>query len=172
MASFIRFVIVSKQRAGQFNRLHAITGQIFWETETTICLMHNLLALCSMWVLFPLEGLLASGWFHDHQGRGHRGVKFWYGAECWWYPVIFTVFDKVFIQAVSPEVVGNQPSILFQSSNLESLYIKVKAMPLSATLSLKYLSGISILLDRVVSIMPFGVLKLMRGMLVPNSYGH
>lgn len=39
----------------------------------------------------------------------------------------FTVFDKAFIQEVSPEVADHQPSILFQSSDLEGLHAKVKA---------------------------------------------
>lgn len=39
----------------------------------------------------------------------------------------FTVFDKAFIQAVSPEVVDNQPSVLFQTSDIEGLHAKIKA---------------------------------------------
>lgn len=39
----------------------------------------------------------------------------------------FTVFDKTFIQAVSPEVADNQPSVLFQTSDIEGLHAKVKA---------------------------------------------
>ncbi|MDO4814004.1 MAG: VOC family protein [Gemella sp.] len=40
----------------------------------------------------------------------------------------FTVFNKEFIKQVSPEVAENQPSVLFESSDLEGLHKKVVAL--------------------------------------------
>lgn len=37
-----------------------------------------------------------------------------------------TVFDRAFILQVSPEVVDNQPSVLFKATNIEELHAKVK----------------------------------------------
>ncbi|GFH40746.1 VOC family protein [Lactococcus insecticola] len=41
--------------------------------------------------------------------------------------VTFMLYDKAFIRQVSPEVVDNVPSILFQTSDLDGLYDKVLA---------------------------------------------
>ncbi|WP_398586857.1 glyoxalase [Streptococcus sp. sy004] len=41
-------------------------------------------------------------------------------------PVTFTVFDLSFIEKMSPEVANNQPSILFESSDLVGLHARVK----------------------------------------------
>ena len=37
----------------------------------------------------------------------------------------FTVYDKDFIRQVSPEVVGNVPSVLFTSSDLPALHARI-----------------------------------------------
>lgn len=42
--------------------------------------------------------------------------------------VTITVYDKAFIQQVSPEVVNNQPSLLFETDDLETLHAKVVAL--------------------------------------------
>lgn len=42
--------------------------------------------------------------------------------------VLFTVFDKEFIRQVSPEVVDNQPSILFETGNIEELQVLVSSV--------------------------------------------
>lgn len=39
-----------------------------------------------------------------------------------------TVFNKEFIKQVSPEVADNQPSVLFESDDLEDLHKKVTAL--------------------------------------------
>lgn len=42
--------------------------------------------------------------------------------------VLFTVYDKDFIRQVSPEVLDFQPSILFESSEIEALHERVAAV--------------------------------------------
>ncbi|MBF0746653.1 glyoxalase [Gemella sp. 19428wG2_WT2a] len=42
--------------------------------------------------------------------------------------ITFTVFNKEFIKQVSPEVVDNQPSVLFETNNLEELHKKLEAV--------------------------------------------
>lgn len=38
----------------------------------------------------------------------------------------FTVLSKAFVEAFSPEVAEHQPSVLFQATDLEDLYAKIK----------------------------------------------
>lgn len=40
--------------------------------------------------------------------------------------IIFTVFDKLFIKKVSPEVLHNVPSILFHTPNIEQLHERIR----------------------------------------------
>lgn len=42
--------------------------------------------------------------------------------------VLFTVYDKKFIRQVSPEVVENQPSILFETEEIEQLHERITAV--------------------------------------------
>lgn len=42
--------------------------------------------------------------------------------------VLFTVYDKAFIRQVSPEVVENQPSILFETEEIERLHEQIAAV--------------------------------------------
>lgn len=42
-------------------------------------------------------------------------------------PLTFSVLSKDFVKAFSPEVADHQPSILFQTDDLEGLHAKVKA---------------------------------------------
>lgn len=43
-------------------------------------------------------------------------------------PVTFTVFDLAFIEKMSPEVANNQPSILFETTDLAALHARVTAV--------------------------------------------
>lgn len=41
--------------------------------------------------------------------------------------LVFTVYDKEFIKRVSPEVADNQPSVLFETDDLDSLHKEIEA---------------------------------------------
>lgn len=40
----------------------------------------------------------------------------------------FTVFDKKFIEQVSPEVANNVPSVLFETDDIETLQLKIASL--------------------------------------------
>lgn len=39
--------------------------------------------------------------------------------------VVFTIFAKAFIEKVSPEVLNNVPSVLFETQDIEALHARV-----------------------------------------------